>query len=867
MHLGSVQRCRRGYLPLWMAVVLALLVIVALSFWTMQSMSSETPDGRQTIVFWGAIQLGEDIYAVINQFEHLPENLDANGHPRYRVIMGTATSPDPTSDEQRLLCAVAGKVPPDVVWFDRFAIGEWASRNALENLSPYIAQQKKDDPNRLDLSEFYDWAIKETSYRRPGTNDTPGIYGIPLDVDLRLLFCNSDLLRQEGLVDAKGRPQPPRTWEELRQYANALTRFNRAGDKSSGIARLGFAPNYGNSWLYMFAWEAGGQFMNADRTKVTLDAPPNVRALRFMTDIYDDLGGFAQVDAFQDGFLAGALDPFLQGNVAMKIDGVWSMTDIADWKPNMDFLVVPAPIPADRLAAGYKPITWGGGFSLIMPTTARNKQGAWKLIQYLCSKQVMLQPRKASELKESAGRLYLPKSVANRVVFEELVRRYVEGNPKIPLTFQKAYAVAKEMMPQTLYRPVTPVGQRLWIAHLEAYDHGVHHTFLPQAKAQLADKIKTGKANASDVENEEMHLSLANAQAPVQEMLDDILTPLPASSEVNWTPWLICYAIAALLPLGMIWIVYRAKRKYHVYRASEVRASLLFASPWMIGFAVFVGGPIFFSIIFSFTKYDVLSPAWVGMANFWHLANDNFFYISLWNTAYMIVRVPLTMAASLVIALLLNRSIRGLSFYRTICYMPANVPIVAAALLWTWIFSPDSGILNNILTWIYQLPPIEWLQHLLGVHFTAPLWLKDQYWSKPALILMSIWSSGGGMIIWLAGLQSIPAQLYEAASIDGAGPLRRFLNVTVPMLSPYILFNFIIGVIGTMQIFNEAFVMTQGGPNNSTLFYAYQLFRQAFQYFRMGYASALAWILFLIVLTLTLLQLWLSKRWVHYDQT
>ena len=269
---------RRGYVPLWAALLLAAITVVVLIVWTIRSMSSETSDGRQTIVFWGAQQLGEDIYAVVNQFEKLPENCDANGKPKYKIILGTATSPDITSDQQRLLCAVAGEVPPDVVWFDRFAIGEWAARDALENLKPYIAAQKKDDPHFLDLSEYYQWAIKETSYSRPGTQDEPGIYGVPLDVDLRVLFCNSDLLRQEGLVDPKTKqPQPPRTWEELRDYANRLTRYKRAGDKNSGIARLGFGPNFGNSWLYMYLFQAGGNTMSPDRTKVTLDSPPVAR--------------------------------------------------------------------------------------------------------------------------------------------------------------------------------------------------------------------------------------------------------------------------------------------------------------------------------------------------------------------------------------------------------------------------------------------------------------------------------------------------------------------------------------------------------------------------------------------------------------
>jgi multiple sugar transport system permease protein len=200
------------------------------------------------------------------------------------------------------------------------------------------------------------------------------------------------------------------------------------------------------------------------------------------------------------------------------------------------------------------------------------------------------------------------------------------------------------------------------------------------------------------------------------------------------------------------------------------------------------------------------------------------------------------------------------------------MPLVAVCFLWQWVLNGNYGIVNAMLNWLFATAPMQWIAGLIShftsspFHFAAPLWLADKNWSKPALILMSLWSAGGGMIIWLAGLQSVPPQLYEAASIDGAGPWRQFWNVTFPMLSPYILFNAIIGVIGTMQVFQEAFITTQGGPVDSTLFYSYNLFRQAFQFFRMGYASAMAWILFVLVLALTLLQLWLSKRWVHYDR-
>jgi multiple sugar transport system permease protein len=239
----------------------------------------------------------------------------------------------------------------------------------------------------------------------------------------------------------------------------------------------------------------------------------------------------------------------------------------------------------------------------------------------------------------------------------------------------------------------------------------------------------------------------------------------------------------------------------------------------------------------------------------------------------MVLRIPLVMAVGLGMALLLNSAVRGIAVYRTSLYLPVTMPIVASCLLWVWIFNSRASFLNEGLRFVIDTGParaFEWVISRFTAqpfHLEAPLWLQDPRFSKFALVLMNVWAAGGGMVIWLAGLQSIPKQLYEAANIDGAGPLGRFWHVTLPMLSPYILFNSIVGLIGTMQIFTEAYIMTSGGPVDSTLFYAYYLFRQAFQFFRMGYASALAWILFLAVLGLTVLQLRLSKRWVHYDHT
>jgi multiple sugar transport system permease protein len=824
---------------------IALAVVFGLGLLAAALWQTRAPDDRQEIIFWGGAAFGEEIYNVIHRFEQR--------NPQYRVVLSTAATRDLTGDAQRLLTAVAGGVPPDVVWFDRFAIGEWAGRGALTDLSPLLAAQSPDDPYRIDLGDYYDFAVKEASYSPPGTDQPPGVFGIPVSIDVRGLYVNSDQLRQAGIVDAQGNPRPPQTWEELRDAANRLTRRNDRGQ----IIRLGFAPNFGNSWFYMYAWQAGGEFMNPERTRVTLDAPENVRALRFMADVYDDLGGYAAVDAFRMTFQGGALDPFVRGQVAMKIDGDFFLNTLAEWNRDMDFQFLPAPLPADRLAAGAEPITWSGGFAMIIPATAKQKEGAWQFIQYLCSwEAVSLMQRGVRERREAEGKLYLPPGQGNRVFFERLIEDAIYGNPDVPAPFKQAYDTFRVLLRRTLIRPVTPVGQLLWNQHIRAFEAGVSH-------------VHRGEAERLGVD--EMKLALQRAQVDVQAQLERVLSP-PPPAVVNWTPYFLAYAVMVLAPFAALLVAYKRRRKEYGYKAREVGWALVFLSPWVLGFVLFVAGPILFSIVMSFTRYDVLSSArYVGLENYAEVTTDPLVLKSLGNSLFMLVRVPIVLAVSLAVALLLNRATRMMGVYRTCVYLPTIMPLVAASILWIWLLNPTQGLINGLLQLMIDSPlgsAGEWAASLLtgtDVRFTPPSWLQDPDWSKPALIVMNAWMCGGSIIIWLAGLQSINPSLLEAASIDGAGPVRRFFTVTLPMLSPYVLFNLIIGVIGTLQIFDEAYVMTSGGPVDSTLFYAYHLFRQAFQYFRMGYAAALAWVLFVMVLALTILQLWLSKRWVHYE--
>ena len=280
----------------------------------------------------------------------------------------------------------------------------------------------------------------------------------------------------------------------------------------------------------------------------------------------------------------------------------------------------------------------------------------------------------------------------------------------------------------------------------------------------------------------------------------------------------------------------------------------LFISPWIIGFLIFTLGPMLFSVFLSFCRWDIFTPAqFIGLGNYRKLAAEPLFVKSLANTLfYTAFAVPLGVAGALGLSVLLNQKIRGITVYRTIYYLPAVVSGVAVALLWRWIFNPDFGVLNAILSGVFHVA-------------NPPYWLWDEQWSKPSLILMSLWGIGGGMVIFLAGLQGIPEQLYEAAQIDGASVIQRFRHITLPMLSPVIFFNLIMGIIGSFQVFVQVYIMTGGGPANSTLFYVLYLFNNGFQFFKMGYASALAWVLFVIILAVTLVQFKLAGRWVYYE--
>jgi multiple sugar transport system permease protein len=306
-------------------------------------------------------------------------------------------------------------------------------------------------------------------------------------------------------------------------------------------------------------------------------------------------------------------------------------------------------------------------------------------------------------------------------------------------------------------------------------------------------------------------------------------------------------ANASSLPTG------RSQRRPST-RRREAAWGYLFVSPWIVGFLLFSAGPILAAFYFSFTEYPILgSPEWVGLQNYQTLlTDDKLFWVSLYNTAfYVLFSVPLHQGVAFLLALLLAQRVRGVALFRTAYYLPVMIPFVAMAVVWKAVLHPAVGLLNQCL-FLVGLPAVNLL--------------ASETMVKPVLIFLTLWLVGTPMIVYLAGLQGIPEQLYEAAAIDGATVFQRLTRVTIPMMTPAVLFNVILDIINSFQVFAHALIITDGGPVNASLFYVLYLFRQGFELFQMGYASALAVVLFVIILFFTGVIMRTSSAWVHYER-
>ncbi len=788
---------------------------VLLSLGIAQSSHAQT---KTKLIVWG-LQTGPEsagLDAQLAEFEKRNPDIEISA-----LSIGAGSM-----NPQKLMTSIVGGAPPDLINQDRFTIGDWASRDAFSPLDEFLAAEKGGkDP--ISAESFYPAAWKEAVYKGH-------VYGIPTNIDDRALYYNRKLFREAGLDPNK----PPRTWEELQQAAKKLTKTRKDGS----FEQIGFIPNWGNSWLYLYAWQNGGEFMSPDGKKCTLDAPQNVGALKYMADFYDMLGGYDKVNIFQSGFQSNEQDPFFTGKIAMVINGSWNLNNIARYAPDLDFGVAPAPVPAARLKGegrfkGDDPfITWSGGASLAIPMGAKHPKEAWRFLKWMVSEEAAVlgaSKQKAFNLRQ--GRPYVFDFTSRPEINQVLLQKFAPSSKSL----KDGQSEFIDLLKVSKYRPVTFVGQTLWDAHVRAFEQACQHAQTP--KAALTEQ--------TNLVQKELNAAFARDSLPLFSFKWPIIT------------------IAALCLFGLAFGGTRMKQQIGGSRMAkqETKAAYLMASPWIIGFLLLTAGPILSSILLAFSYYDVLhAPRYAGLANFHTLFTDDreLMIKAFYNAGYLaIIGIPLGMATGLAIAMLLNMKVKGMNWYRTAFYIPSIVPAVASAVLWSWILAgdPSKGLLNAV--WSATLT--QWFGWL------PPGWFGVADWAKPGLIVQGLWGAGGGMILWLAGLQGVPSSLYEAARIDGASGWKQFRHVTLPMLSPYIFFNLIMGTIGALQEFDRVYVLGGGsggaGPLDSMLVPVLYLFNNAFRFFKMGYASAIAWVVFVIILILALIQFWAQKYWVHYE--
>lgn len=786
----------------------ALLLVLASSAFPIDSAKPVV------IQLWGMTE--QELFAGFGEALHQYER----EHPGIKIERGSPGGMAQGSlDPQKMMTTFVAGTPPDIVLMDRFQLSGWAARGVFMPLDDFYAR------DAVDRADIYPACLDECVFGGK-------TYGVPWYTDSRALWCNMDLLAKAGY---KG---PPKDWDELVEMNKKLSSFT----PDNKIQIIGFAPMFGNSWLYMFGWLNGGEFVSADGRQITISDPRIVAALEWMNKCYEPLGGAQRVEDFRAAAQGeGASEPFRAGRIAMEINENGSLDYIAKYVPDLNLKACPPPAPK-----GLKSVSWSGGFCWSIPKGAPHAEEAWKIARYLTSLecwtragdyQVEQSRRKAAaEGKDFAP--YVPQLSCSKKINAAQVERY---KPNMPAKVAAAYAVHADLLNICRFRPLVPVGGTLWdelnlATNQVLYDHG-------DAKQSLEASEKRVQV--------ELDKFYAPNKAPVY----------PIGRVFGWL-------FTAVLGIGgAAWLFAASRWQWSTRVTSEARAGILFASPWLIGFIVLMLGPMLGALLMALSEYDVISPSrWAGLGNFIRLmgfardetghlaANDPLFWKSLSNTLWVTaVGVPLGIIVSLGLALLVNAEVRGVRIYRTLFYVPVIVPTVATAIMWMWLLNGEIGVSGWITTALH-LPPISFF--------------GDPRYANLGVVLMCTWGAGGSMIIWLAGLKGISRTYYEAAAIDGASPMQQFIRITLPMLTPYLFFNLIMGIIGWLQIFTQAFVLIVPpgyGPADCFLYYVIYLFVQGFQYFNMGIACAMAWILFVIVALLTWLQFRLAPKWVHYD--
>jgi multiple sugar transport system permease protein len=723
-------------------------------------------------------------------------------HPGVRIVR--INGGDGGGMTSKLKTMIAAGDAPDLFYLSPDLMPELANLKLIQPIDEYVNREIAAG-NRAWFDDYYPILIKAYRYdAETGRTGEGPLYGLPKDFTTAVFYVNLDLFAKAGIRV----PYEGWTWNEFEVAARKITELN-SNSEYSGRRIYGAHFDIWPDTLRQVLWTYGGDFFGGDFRDVTLDEPAAQEAIKMIARMrLEDRTAFNATGIAKNGG-----QEFFTGNIGMVGPlGRWMtprFKDITAFKWD----IVPVPYQSKEFQSSQIFLT-----AWTMSSRTKHPDAAFQLMKFLCGGEGAIQ--------QSRLGLAIPplKSVANSDDFLS-----PDGlPPHHAQLFLDAISYARIQQNPREAEWTRIVGDR------------------------IGKSIQLGQATPMESAREIENAWQAELDSPLRRQ---------QWHPMNWN-WIVSITAAIAVTLvAALWWKARREKLGPLDRAQE-RAGWTFIAPWVIGFLALTLGPMIASLLLSFTKWSAMSPISsaesVGLANFQQLITaDTAFYQSLKVTLYFVVlAVPIGQISALAVALLMNSRVRWIETFRTIYFVPSIVSGAVLAVMWIQIFNNDYGIFNRILA-----PIADWF----GT--TPPDWFgKDvKRWGIPAFVIMGLWGVGGGMIIYLAGLKGIPMSLYEAATIDGAGPLRRLWNVTLPMLSPLIFYNVVMAIIGSFQVFTQAYMMTGAGPDNATLFYVLNLYRQAFEFHNMGYASAMAWILFLIVLGLTILVFRGSRRLVYYE--
>lgn len=733
-----------------------------------------------------------------------------DAHPNISVKV------EPIADNyaQKIMAMYAANIAPDVMRVGPQDYRPFAFRGALLPLDPFLARTPavKIDDYYPNIRRFFTYEGK--------------LWALPREVaPTGIIYYNKRLFDEAGLPY----PDPRWTWNydprpELknRDFTWLMQQLTKKDENGKPI-QYGYASAWPQLMFDTITVSRGVKLWdsNDQPTKLNATDPQIVQLMQWAADVVN-VRKWAPSQIELTANNTNQRDQFLQGKLAMYQSGPWEVFKLREQMKDWDMV----PFPAFE---GLAPRTKGEGSGTAIFSTTRHPEEAWQFVQWMSGPPGMTAMARAGfnvpairPLANSPG-VWLP----------------AEGVAAVPehlaITDAAAAAMDIDLVPE-YFRPIADMAQGL------AFD--------------VVSGVRPAKQS--------LEMFQAKGTRDLQNQI--------RRQETQPFPVVGAWITGILIITGLIAWVFWPERsvRYTNSEQKESRSAFLFLIPWIFGLAL-TFGPMIYSFLLSFAESDMIQPPkWVGLRNYTDaLFLDDNVPISIRQTfIFAIFSIPIGMVSALGLALLLNVNVKGIPIYRALFYIPSLASGVAMSLIWMRIFNPDQGILNDLL---YRTGPLAQMGvgNMLSAWVGKPgepiNWIGNPQTVIPAFIIMGLWGAGGGTIIYLAGLQGISTSYYEASTIDGANAWQRFKNVTLPLLTPTIFFSLITGVIGAMQVFTQAVVMTDGGPDRATLFYMVNLYRAAFRELKMGYASALAWILFVIILVLTVIQLRGSKRWVFYE--